>query len=105
MLNEQPILIWSVTQNRWVSTLIYFTNQPAATTNIKDIDGANDATSQQSTPSPQPTPSDFTELSPKSGYQELLPLGAIFPTNEIWYTDAGKAKKIVEKDITWHRTV
>src|ERR1035437_1124658 len=102
MLNEQPILIWSAAQNKWISTLIYFTNQPATTTNIKDIDGANDTSS---TSVPQTTPSLNPEPNPNSGYQELLPLGTIFPTTETWYTDAGKTKKIVEKNITWHNAV
>ena len=101
MLNEQPVLIWSPTQNKWVSTLMYFTNQPAETTNIKDIDGANDTTQSTSTP-PATTPAPAQSiLNPTSGYQELLPLGSIFPTTETWYVDSSKTHKIIEKNITW----
>ena len=95
MLNEQPVLIWSAEQNRWISTTIYFVDQPATTTNILDID--TDTTS--SVPAPTAISSLFIE--PTSGYQEILPLGSICPETEIWYTDSSKTKKIVEKDIVW----
>jgi hypothetical protein len=94
MLNEQPVLIWSITQNKWISTLIYFVDQPATTTNILDIDGAGDQTSVV-------TPASVIPLNPTAGYQEILPLGSIFPTSETWYIDHTKTKKIMEKVITW----
>jgi hypothetical protein len=97
-LNEQPIMIWSPTENKWISTYLYFTDQPATTTNILDID--NGYTPPASTVST--TPNAFSpNFSPTSGYQVLLPLGSFFPTTEIWYTDSSKTAKIVEKDITW----
>ena len=97
MLNEQPVLIWSPTQNKWISTIIYFTYQPATTTNIKDIDGAGDDNTTANISIPSITKNLI--LGPITGYQELLPLGSIFPTTEIWYTDSSKAQKIIEKDI------
>jgi hypothetical protein len=96
MLNEQPILIWSTTQNKWISTLIYFVDQPATTTNIQDIDGAGDHT----TTTPSQTILTFPS-EPTSGYCEILPLGSIFPTSKIWYIDNTKTIKIMEEDITW----
>jgi len=104
MLNEQPILIWSAQENKWISTTIYFTNQPATTTNILDID--TDTNIDIDTITTPPATNIFNpNFEPTAGYQELLPLGSIFPTTEIWYTDSSKTKKIIEKDITWSGAV
>jgi|ERR1035437_2265574 hypothetical protein len=98
MLNEQPILIWSDKERKWISKTIYFVNQPATTTNILDID--TDAST------PTTSEASFNPVfEPTSGYKEILPLGSIFPTTETWYTDNSKTKKIVEKDIVWSKLV
>jgi|ERR1700722_2813117 len=114
--NEQPVLIWSVTQNKWISTYLYFVDQPATTTNILDIDNGYVAPTTVGPAGPQGVPgppgpqgipgtSGSVDLTPTSGYQVFLPLGSIFPTSEIWYTDNTETLKIVEKDITWSGVV
>lgn len=114
-INEQPILIWSPTQNKWISTYLYFTDQPATTTNILDIDngytdpgvtGASGPPGPQGVPGPRGASGDGyisfgPDFSPNSGYQVFSPVGSIFPTSEIWYTDSNRTLKIVEKDFTW----
>jgi hypothetical protein len=82
--NEQSILLWSVTDQKWIPTYIFFVENgtpivAAATGNLL----------------PQPI----------VGYQELLPKNSIFPTSYIWYADSTKRQKIVAVEITWHKTV
>jgi len=38
---------------------------------------------------------------PSGSYKETLPSGAVFPTSEIWYESASKAKMIVSLATTW----
>lgn len=88
MLNEQPVLIWSDDQNKWIDTLIYFVNQPATTIEENQVFSSSAGS-----------------FNPTSGYKELLPEGSIFPNTEIWYADYSKTKKIIEKNIVWSGVV
>lgn len=96
MGSEYNVLIWSTAQNKWVNTYLYFPTEPpgdnpspapGSTTTIIEESGAQ---------------VESVNFEPTSGYQELFPANSIFPTNETWYTDDGKTKKIIEKDITWN---
>ena len=42
-----------------------------------------------------------THPSLSGAYREILPLGNVFPTNIIWWTNSTKTKKIVEKLLTY----
>jgi hypothetical protein len=99
MSSEYNVKIWSVTEEKWVDTYIYFPDEPA-----------------QDHPSPAPGSSitiinevssslESLNFEPTSGYQELTPTDSIFPTKEVWYTSSDKIKKIVEKNITWSGVV
>ena len=97
MASEYNVLIWSVTENKWVKTLLYFP------TPLPDDD-----TLLPSIPDNDPPPSSPVEsvnFEPTFGYQEFLPINSIFPTSETWYTDISKSKKIIEKDYIWSGAV
>lgn len=52
----------------------------------------------------------FIEEGPAEGfasgaYKETLPTGSPFPTSVTWYESSGKAKKIVERLVTWTGTL
>ncbi|HEY5268100.1 MAG TPA: hypothetical protein VII94_03120 [Candidatus Saccharimonadales bacterium] len=93
MASEYNVMIWSVTEQKWISTYLYFPSESPGEVINETIINEYGSTVES------------TNFEPTSGYQELLPVDSIFPTNETWYTDNTKTKKIIEKDFTWQGVV
>jgi len=99
MSSEYNVKIWSMTEEKWIDTYIYFPDEPAQD-NPSPAPGSSITVTSQTSSSLE-----SLNFEPISGYQELTPINSIFPTKETWYTDSNKIKKIVEKDITWNGVV